>query len=214
MPMTTNDVVAKIEADIIFGFYYPRERLVEEQLIATTQAKRHVVRSALKELELRGLVTREPNKGAMVKALSDAEIDQVYEMRALLQGAVVDKMLVPFASEYIEQLKVIHERYGKAIRKGDIVAVDHLNTTFHKTLYSACSNKFLTDDIERYSLKVRVIRSHAIADPDLLEKSCYEHSCMIGAIENNDKEKLKKLSVDHLWGALKAYRARNALKGV
>lgn len=214
MTITIDDVVAKIEADIIFGFYYPRERLVEEQLITTTQAKRHVVRSALKELELRGLVTREPNKGAMVKALSETEIDQVYEMRALLQGAVVDKMPNPFSSEYIEKLSDVHEKYSKAINQGNIVAVDHFNTEFHKILYSACSNKFLTDDIERYSLKVRVIRSHAIADPELLEKSFYEHSCMIEAIKNNDKERLKKLCVDHLWGALEAYRTRNALKGL
>lgn len=204
--MKVEDVAELIEADIIFGRYHPRERLVEDELVAATKAKRHVVRAALKELEARGLVVRKQNRGASVRELSSTEIDHIYEMRALLQAAAIDRLKLPVSVEFISELKTIHFEYVQAIGIADIKAVNKLNDKFHRKLFSACGNPNLADDIERYSGLVRVIRSHAIAVPTRLQKSRYEHEQMIEALERNDREKLRELCVGHLWGALDAYR--------
>lgn len=205
--MKVEDVVELLENDIVFGRYYPKERLVEDEIVAATKAKRHVVRAALKELEVRGLVVRKQNRGASVRELSQFDIDNIYEMRALLQAAAIDRVELPLSAEFMTELKAIHAEYVRALDLGDIGAVNKFNDRFHRKLFSACGNPNLADDIERYSGMVRVIRSHAIAVPTRLEKSRSEHEKMIQALEKNDREQLRELCVEHLWGALDAYRS-------
>ena len=57
-----------LEEEIVLGFLHPRERLVEDELLARFGLKRHVVRQVLIELEQMGLVERKRNVGALVKA--------------------------------------------------------------------------------------------------------------------------------------------------
>jgi DNA-binding GntR family transcriptional regulator len=73
-------------------------------------------------------------------------------------------------------------------------------------LFSACGNPNLLEDIERYGSVVKTIRSHAIANPNRLEKSRLEHEKMLKSIEKGDGKALRSLCVEHLWGALDAYR--------
>ena len=54
-------VIERLEEDIVFGRRRPRERLVEEDLVAQFGAKKHVIRQALAELERMGLVERKRN---------------------------------------------------------------------------------------------------------------------------------------------------------
>lgn len=210
--VTVSDVVSLIEADIIFGRYHPRERLVEEDLMTKAQAKRHTVRTALKELEARGLVVRARNRGASVRELSDTEIDHIYQMRALLQAGAVDLMTFPLPKSFVRELKEIHLKFEQTIQRGEILEVNNLNEAFHRKLFSASGNPNLIADIERYGSVVKTIRSHAIAEPNRLEKSRLEHEKMVQAIEKSDSEALRSLCVDHLWGALEAYRNHVSLK--
>src|SRR5579862_1938340 len=66
-------VVSKLEEDVILGRLHPRERLVEDDLMARFGAKRHVVRQALVALERTGVVERIPNRGARVRAYRSEE---------------------------------------------------------------------------------------------------------------------------------------------
>ena len=79
------DVVKALEEDIIFGKLAPGTRLVEDVLLARFPVSRHTIRQALYQLEKLGVVTRERNKGAMVRRLSPDEVRQIYEVRELLQ---------------------------------------------------------------------------------------------------------------------------------
>ncbi|MCP3055496.1 GntR family transcriptional regulator, partial [Aurantimonas sp. LRZ36] len=67
------EIAAALEEEIVFGRLHPRERLIEEELASRFEAKRHIVRQALVELERLGLVERVRNRGAVVRLYS-AEI--------------------------------------------------------------------------------------------------------------------------------------------
>ena len=70
-------IVAKLEEDIVFGRLQPRERLIEEELAARFDAKRHVVRSAIVELQRLGLVERMANRGAVVRLYAATEVEEI-----------------------------------------------------------------------------------------------------------------------------------------
>ncbi|MFD0428004.1 GntR family transcriptional regulator [Streptomyces zhihengii] len=82
---SSGEVTDLLEEEIVLGLRYPRERLVEDELMERYAAKRHVVRSALKELETRGLAVRRPNVGAFVRAYTAKEVHDIYAVRELLE---------------------------------------------------------------------------------------------------------------------------------
>ena len=78
-------IVRSLEVDIVLGRLFPRERLIEEQLATRFKTSRHVVRQALLELEIAGLITRKTNKGATICEYSAEEVEQLYQTREILE---------------------------------------------------------------------------------------------------------------------------------
>ncbi len=72
---TLEEIVSRLEEDIVLGELLPRERLVEDALLARFDTKRHVIRQALMELDRMGLIERVPNRGAQVRAYSALEVE-------------------------------------------------------------------------------------------------------------------------------------------
>ena len=79
-----DDVVARLEEDIIFGRLAPGARLTEDALMSAYGTSRHFVRQALVDAERRGIVRREKNVGATVRFYSADEVRQIYEVREML----------------------------------------------------------------------------------------------------------------------------------
>src|SRR5260370_6872593 len=79
------DVYRRLREGIIAGRFQPNERLVEANLSRMLSAGRTAVRAALVRLDQEGLVTREHNRGARVRLVSDQEALQIQEVRAALE---------------------------------------------------------------------------------------------------------------------------------
>ena len=78
----TWDIVYRdLQRGIISGSYRPRERLIEDEIIARAGSTRHAVRRAFDELERMGLVIRQPNRGVQVRDYTIGEIEDLYEIR-------------------------------------------------------------------------------------------------------------------------------------
>jgi len=92
------EIVDFVKQNIIFGRMRPRERLIEEELTAQFNVSRHVARAAMVELEQLGIITRRPNKGAMVRDFSVDEVEQIYDVRGLLQVEAVRRIKIGRAS--------------------------------------------------------------------------------------------------------------------
>ena len=80
------DTLEGIEFDILSGFYGPRERLVESELMKSYRTSRGTIRRALKELQFKHMVKHFPNRGAVVSDLSFEEAEDLYATRLLLEG--------------------------------------------------------------------------------------------------------------------------------
>lgn len=198
-------VIRALEEDIIFGRLRPRERLLEDQLMDRFGIKRHIVRQALTELERLGIVVHERNKGCSVRDFSIEEVENIYEIRALLQRHAAERIAMPPPGGLIETLRSIHERHSQAVEAGDLRAVYRLNNEFHDALFRACGNSYLTQSIAEYSWLAHAIRSYRIGDPDLLRQARDEHAFMIEALEKGDRAALVDLCVRHIAPSKDAY---------
>lgn len=79
-------IAARLSERITAGTYAPGRRVLEQEVSAEFAVSRGPVREALRLLERDGLVTILPRRGAQVTRLSTAEVREIFDLRAALNG--------------------------------------------------------------------------------------------------------------------------------
>jgi DNA-binding GntR family transcriptional regulator len=200
-----SELVSALEFDILFGRVKPRERLVEDVLMQRFNAKRHAVRQALAELDHIGIVTREPNRGAAVRDFSAQEVEEICELREILQRRAAQRMPLPADPTLIARLVDIQGRHDKAVARRDPRAIDRANEKFHHAFFAACGSAHLLAAIEHYAYLTRAMRLYPLVTRELLEQLRNEHWRMIEALKAADRKALMALVVDHIQPSKRMY---------
>jgi len=198
-------VVRALEEDIIFARLAPGTRLVEDALLARFPVSRHTIRQALYQLERLGVVTRERNKGAMVRSLHPAEVKQIYEVRELLQRQAALLIPLPASMALIDELMEIHRVYSAHVDSGYLRGIHEANDLFHLTMFGACGNDYLVASIKHYMRLSLPVRANSLANQEQLAVSRQHHWFMIEAMTKKDNWVLAQLCVDHLQPSKLAY---------
>lgn len=204
-----DQMVHDLELEIVLGRMRPRERLIEDEMMVRFGTKRHVVRSALIELERRGLVERRQNVGARVREYTRKEIEALYDLRMELHRLAVARMVLPFTAEILGELEAVADAHETAIARSELTTVLKWNGIFHDVLFEQCGNPFLVQTVRQMGSATHAIRGYRIADPDLLQKAAQEHRAMIDAARRGDRERLSLLCIDHILPSLNRYMADN-----
>lgn len=197
-PSNVQIIVRTLEVDIVLGRLYPRERLVEEQLANRFNTSRHAVRQALLELEIAGLLVREANKGAMVCEYGADEVNQLYQMREIVERQAAMLIPLPIAPEYYVQLGALCDEHAAAIKASDMLSVVAANKEFHQVLYRLCGNTFLADVIDEMAKKSNLVRFTSSTDLTRLKQARDEHYLIFEALKENDNNVLADICVKHL----------------
>jgi DNA-binding GntR family transcriptional regulator len=139
--LLTRQTVAASAADalrqmIVRGEIKEGEPLRQDTLATQLGVSRIPVREALLQLEAEGLVTFYPRRGAVVSTLSVSEIGELFEMRALLEPALLLKALPHITPDVLVQAAEILETYDTALRRHQVSRWGELNWRFHSTLYA------------------------------------------------------------------------------
>jgi DNA-binding GntR family transcriptional regulator len=199
------EVVSALEFDILFGNLKPRERLVEDVLMKRFNAKRHAVRQALGDLERIGIVTREPNRGAAVRDFSAQEVEEISELREILQRRAAQRIPLPADPALVARLENIQAQHDRAVSKQDPRAIDRANEAFHHTLFAACGSAHLAAAIEHYAYLTRAMRLYPLVNRALLEQLRQQHWEMIAALKTGDRKSLVALVVEHIQPSKRMY---------
>jgi DNA-binding GntR family transcriptional regulator len=198
-------IARSIEEDIVLGRRHPRERLIEQDLCDRFQTHRGDVRSALFELEKKGLVERIPNRGAMVRGLTPSEVKEIYAVREELEVMAVRIIPFPVAPGEINKLEELQRQHAAAIVSGDLLTVFYSNLRFHQVLFGLCGNACLIETIDLLAQKVYGIRSYANAFPKSLDRARRDHVDMIKALRGSRRDGLIALTRRHLEPSPEAY---------
>jgi DNA-binding GntR family transcriptional regulator len=151
-------VADKLRTMIIHGDVQEGEQLRQDAIAADFQVSRIPVREALRQLEAEGLIKIVAHRGAVVSALSADEIEELFDIRALLECAVL-KVSIPNLTEAdFEKAESILETYEKALWMKEVGTWGRLNWQFHSTLYSRANRphfmsiiKMLNNNGDRYT---------------------------------------------------------------
>jgi len=195
----------ELELDVVLGRLRPRERLVEDDLMHRFDAKRHVIRSALADLEASGLIERRPNRGATVREYGAAEVEELYDLRADLHRLAIARMPLPLGGEVIERLLAVQAAHLAAVDRLDLAEVIRHNDLFHDLMFDQCGNRFLAENIRRLGWAAKAIRSYRVGDPERLRQAAREHAQMIEAAAAGDRAGLSELVVAHILPSKEMY---------
>jgi DNA-binding GntR family transcriptional regulator len=204
-PSVAARIALKIEEDVVLGRRHPRERLIEQDLSEHFETHRGDVRLALFELEKKGIVERIPNRGAIVRDLTPAEVREVYAVREELEVMAVRVLPMPVSKADVDQLDLLQRDHSRAVAERDLLAVFHSNVRFHRVLYGLCGNTCLIETIEQLAQKVSVIRSSAHANAEALDRARRDHIEIIEALKHSRRDDLIALTRRHLKPAARAY---------
>lgn len=206
-------IAAALEEDIVLGVLHPRQRLVEDELMARFAAKRHVVRDALARLETAGLVERRRNVGALVRGFDEREVADLYEMRILLECEAMRRMPLPVAARELIALKQIQARHDRAVAENDLRGVFRSNQAFHEQLYGMCGNAVLAQAIQEYARRTHAIRFGPLSNPEQQQQSRREHHDILQALEAGQRDALIELAHAHLLPSRDRYLALCRARG-
>lgn len=198
-------VIEAIETDIIRGIILPRTRLIEDHLMEDYNAKRHVVRAALTELQRLGVVVKPPHLGACIRRFDAQSLEDLYHFRAVLHRAAVESMPLPVEEHRLEPVRAAVQAHAEAAASGDLIAIHRTNMAFHRLFYGLCLNPYIAESIRLHDWLSFPARAYAIADHQALERACDEHAQMVQALIAADRPRLVELALGHMRLARQIY---------
>ena len=129
-------IVDQLRQSILDGTYPAGSQLRQDALGDAYGVSRIPVREALFQLEAEGLVRIVPQKGAIVSELSLDEINDVFDLRGILEPRLLAQSAPHFAEQDFAGLDDIQKRFEKAIKAGNVSEWGQLNADFHMALYA------------------------------------------------------------------------------
>lgn len=194
-------VFHQLRDDILSGKYKDGEELKEVAIGEELGVSRTPVREAFRQLELEGLIEIVPNKGAYVTGITAKDVQDIYAIRALLEGLVAR-----WACEHIthEQIEVLEENIYLAkfhAAKGHHEKLAELDNQFHDILYAACNSKLLEHHLRDLHQYVIRIRRMTLSDKHRGDESTMEKEQLLEAIKANNPDLAEKVACQHMINA-------------
>lgn len=196
-------VYNKIREDILAGKYKEHEELKEVIIGNKLGASRTPVREALRQLELEGLVTMIPNKGAYVTGITAKDIEDIYEARSVLEGLCAKRAVKFIRSNQLKALEDNIELSEFYEQKSNYEQVWELDSKFHELLYQSSNSKILEQLLSNFHHYVQRVRKITIATEGRAKKSNEEHRMIVEAIKGQNPDLAGELANMHVMNTIK-----------
>jgi DNA-binding GntR family transcriptional regulator len=190
------------------GRLSPGMKLQEPALARVLAVSRERVRKALHRLVHEGWLLAVPNRGTFVPALTVEEMRDIYDVRSMLESAIVRRLSAEPGAAVVKRLKAHIAEERQASRRDDRGRLFALSGEFHILLAELCGNDELTKLLR--SLLTRATMHFSLAAPAQLHDHAgpHDHADLVEAILSGKAEKASKLMLSHLEGLVALQSAR------
>ena len=205
-------VFQKIREDILTGVYKEHDELREVSIGEELGVSRTPVREALRQLELEGLVTIVPNKGAYVTGITPQDVHDIYKIRSLLEGLCARWATEHITGRQIEELEeiiLLSEFHLRKKSAEQAEQVSELDGKFHKVLYEASNSRILEHVLSDFHKYVQMARMMSVGAKDRAERSIEEHMDILTAIKDKDPDKAEWLANQHIMKVMENLHMEN-----
>lgn len=193
------DVVFKtLRRGILTGELKPGERLMEIHLANRLGVSRTPIREAIRMLELEGLVTMIPRRGAEVSQITEKNLRDVLEVRRALDALAVELACERITEEEKEALRDACEEFEKATKTRDAVVITQADVKLHDIIVAAAGNDRLTKLVNDMSEQMYRYRFAYIKDETKHQSLIVEHRIIYESIVRCDKATASEAIKTHI----------------
>jgi DNA-binding GntR family transcriptional regulator len=193
-----SQVIHALRAALVAGQMQPGQVYSAPVLAATLGVSPTPVREAMLELAKEGLVTAVPNKGFRVRELSDRELDEVTEIRLLLEVPATVRVVDLATAGDLARLRPMANRLVDAAKSKDLLGYVEQDRQFHLELLAVAGNAALVALVAELRARSRLFGLASLAERGTLTASAAEHVRMLELIEAADRTGLRRLMRTHI----------------
>jgi len=193
-----------VRSGIIAGRYLAGARLTEQEIATTAGVSRTPVREALRRLDAEGFVEFTPNLGAIVTAWTEADSDEVFDLRAMLESYGARRASTRATHEQIDELRRLAElQYRESVDRGrgHLERIAELNSQFHRRLQEAAASPRLSRALAALIEAPLMMRTFEVYTPGDLQRSAQHHQEIVRALEVHDAEWAASVMLSHIHAA-------------
>jgi DNA-binding GntR family transcriptional regulator len=217
VPAAADKAYDLLKQRVVGGSYAPGAQLKEEHLARELEISRTPVRVALHRLVEDGLATADPGRGVRVAEWTEFDIEETYDLRALLEAHAAELATRRGGAALADRLDKLNDEMEKAIAAGGKALPSRLqdiNARFHRAVVEASGSPRLRAMLTGLIDMPIVIRSHFISTLQDKVQSLHHHRDLAAAVRAGDAELARQVMQLHLRVAAHRFRKqRNAFSG-
>ncbi len=185
---------AVISGELRPGVVYSAPSLATQFGVSATP-----VREAMLDLAGEGLVDIVRNKGFRVTELSDKDLDDLTELRALIEVPTVRRIAeAGVAADVITELRPLAAEIEAAAARGDLIPYVTADLEFHLRLLALAGNAHLVETVRSLRARSRIYGIRSLADRGALVPSAHEHAELLDLLEAGDADGAERLMRHHI----------------
>ena len=165
------------------------------------------MREALRQLEAERLVVITPFKGPAVARIDWPEAEQIYEVRALLEGQAAYLFATRASKEQVSAMRAALRRFEDAVRQDDAEARLLHTDAFYNVMLKGCGNVVIADLLMGVHARINFLRARSMSQQGRSSESARELRRILSAIAAGDAEKARAASIEHVRRAANAAEA-------
>ena len=173
--------------------------LIERELCEATTASRATVREALRQLESEGLIISEVRKGTYVATLSREEAQEIYQIRARLEGLACRLFSENADSSQLGQLVSAVDRLSKTVNVPASMLAE--KAKFYDILFDGAGSTELRRILGGLRQRITLLRGNSLSVPGRPQQSLVEIQGIRDAIVARDGELAEQLCIQHIAAA-------------
>jgi GntR family transcriptional regulator, rspAB operon transcriptional repressor len=183
---------------ILTGELPPGAVVSEKQLAEMLGVSRTPVHNAVLQLVKDGLVTQEANHRPVIGRVSRSDVEEIFDMRRLLEGEAARRAAVRMDRATLAQLRAAADELGrKGRRTGALARWADFDDLFHDAIAAACGSSRLAADIQRYRMVHHALNRLRMTE-ELIPQALREHVAILSALEARAPERAAAAMDEHL----------------
>ena len=188
----------QIEEFVLDGILRTGDKITERDMATRLGMSRAPIREAIRDLVNAGLLEQISARQIVVRQLLVTEIEEIFNIRALLEGKAAALAAANRDSGQLEQLQDLLEQMILVARSLDYPTYFDLNIQFHKLIHQIANAPRLLGLIDQIMRESLLLRSRSLVNEDHIQNSINEHSQILKSLETGDSELADLLMTRHV----------------
>jgi len=183
-------VTQSVRTALMNGHFQPGQPVTVKAISVMLGASVMPAREAMTRLIAEGALELRPNRTAIVPIISQAEFDEVTELRCHAEGLAAARAVNRIGKRDLDQLKLLDADMRLAGHSGDVNTYLAKNFDFHFLMYRQGASKFVLAIIEKLWVRVGPLIRWSFNDTGFIDAGRSHHD-IVDAIENGRSQMLR-----------------------